>query len=70
MKIQQRVSMKYSYAHCNWNGLEIEDESDNKILISMTDDQWLDLAERLDAKREHILEKRKEKLEDANSDSE
>lgn len=70
MKIQQRVSMKYSYAHCNWNGLEIEDELDNKILISMTDDQWLDLAERLDAKREHILEKRKEKLEDANSDSE
>ena len=70
MKIQQRVSMKYSYAQCNWNGLEIEDELDNKILISMTDDQWLDLAERLDAKREHILEKRKEKLEDANSDSE
>ena len=70
MKIQQRVTINYHYGSCNWNGLEIEDELDNKILISMTDDQWLDLAERLDAKREHILEKRKEKLEDANSDSE
>ncbi len=63
MKIHQRVSMKYSYAQCSWDGLEVEDESDNKIRIKMTDDQWLDLADRLDAKREHILEKRREKME-------
>ena len=70
MKIHKRVSMKYGYAQCSWDGLEVEDEADNKIRIKMTDDQWLDLADRLDAKREYILEKRKEKLEDANSDSE
>ena len=74
MKIQQRVTINYNYGSCSWNGLEIEDENDNKILISMTDDQWIDLADRLDAKREHINEKRAEKLlkeqEDANADSE
>ena len=74
MKIQQRVTINYHYGSCNWNGLEIEDEKDNKILISMTDDQWIDLAERLNAKCEHINEKRTEKLlkeqeEDANTDS-
>mgnify|MGYP001402551099 CR=1 FL=1 len=74
MKIQQRVTINYHYGSCNWNGLEIEDERDNKIVITMTDDQWIDLAERLNAKCEHINEKRTEKLlkeqEDANSDSE
>ena len=74
MKIQQRVTINYHYGSCSWNGLEIEDENDNKILISMTDDQWIDLAERLNAKCEHINEKRTEKLlkeqeEDANTDS-
>ncbi len=63
MKIQQRVTINYHYGSCNWNGLEIEDEKDNKLIITMTDDQWLDLADRLDAKREHILEKRREKME-------
>lgn len=63
MKIQQRVTINYHYGSCNWNGLEIEDERDNKLIITMTDDQWLDLADRLDAKREHILEKRREKME-------
>ena len=74
MKIQQRVTINYHYGSCSWNGLEIEDEKDNKLLITMTDDQWIDLADRLDAKREHINEKRAEKLlkeqEDANADSE
>ena len=63
MKIQQRVTINYHYGSCNWNGLEIEDERDNKLIITMTDDQWIDLADRLDAKREHILEKRREKME-------
>ena len=69
MKIEQRVKIDYNYAYCAFNGLEIEDVNDNKILITMTDDQFIDLAERLDAKREYILEKRKEKLEDADTDS-
>ena len=69
MMFEQRVKIDYNYAYCAFNGLEIEDVNDNKILITMTDDQFIDLAERLDAKREYILEKRKEKLEDADADS-
>ena len=75
MKIEQRVNIKYHYGYCAYNGLEIEDIDGNKILAEMTNDQWIELAERLDAKREYINEKRKEQLlkeqaEDANADSE
>jgi len=70
MKIEQRVHMKYHYGYCAYNGLEIEDINDNKILIEMTDEQSLDLAEKLDAKREHINEKRKEKLQEQAEDAE
>ena len=75
MKIEQRVNIKYHYGYCAYNGLEIEDLYSNKILIEMSNDQWIDLAERLDAKREYINEKRKEKLlkeqaDNADADSE
>ena len=74
MKIEQRGNIKYHYGYCAYNGLEIEDVNDNKILIEMTNDQWIDLAEKLDAKREYINEKRQEQLlkeqaEDADADS-
>ena len=67
MKIKQVVNMRYGYAQCDWAGLQIEDEADNKVYIKMTDDQWIDLADRLEAKREHIIERRKEK-EQSNED--
>ena len=75
MKIEQRVNIKYHYGYCSYNGLEIEDLENNKILIEMSNDQWIDLAEKLDAKREYINEKRKEQLlkeqaENADADSE
>ena len=74
MKIEQRVNIKYHYGYCAYNGLEIEDLDSNKILIEMSNDQWIDLAERLDAKREYINEKRQEELreqaENADADSE
>jgi hypothetical protein len=73
MKIEQRVHMKYHYSYCAYNGLEIEDQDSNKILVEMTNDQWISLAEMLDAKREHINEKRQEELreqvENADTDS-
>ena len=65
MKIEQRVTMKYHYSYCAFNGLEIEDINENKILVEMNDEQWLCLAERVEAKREYILEKQKEKMQDA-----
>ena len=70
MKIEQRISMDFHSAWCGFNSLEIEDVKENKVAIRMTDDQFIELAERLEAKREYILEKRKEKFAEANSDSE
>ena len=66
MKIEQRIEMKYHYSYCSYNGIEIEDNNGNKVLVQMTNDQWISLAEMLDAKREHINEKRKEELEELN----
>jgi hypothetical protein len=63
MKIEQRVNVKYNYGYCAYNGLEIEDMNSNKVLIEMTNDQWIELAEKLDAKREHINENRKKEWE-------
>ena len=70
MKIEQRIEMKYHYSYCSYNGLEIEDNNGNKVLVQMTNDQWISLAEMLDAKREHINEKRKEKLQEQAEDAE
>ena len=69
MKIEQRVTMKYHYCYFAFGGLEIEDINENKILVEMSDEQWLCLAERLEAKKEYILEKRKEKLEEENAET-
>ena len=69
MKIEQRVHMKYHYSYCAFNGLEIEDINDNKILIEMTHDQWITLAEKLAEKVEYINEKRKDKVEEQNAEA-
>ena len=69
MKIEQRVTMKYHYSYFAFGGLEIEDTSGNKIFVEMSDDQVMDLHERVEAKRQYILEKRKEKLEEQNAET-
>ena len=67
MKIEQRVTMKYHYCYFAFGGLEIEDINGNKIFVEMSDDQVMDLHERTKAKREYILEKRKEQNAEADS---
>tara|TARA_R110002012_G_scaffold263436_3_gene446161 strand:+ start:92 stop:307 length:216 start_codon:yes stop_codon:yes gene_type:complete len=69
MKIEQRVTMKYHYCYFAFGGLEIEDINGNKIFVEMSDDQVMDLHERVEAKKEYILEKRKEKLEEENAET-
>ena len=69
MKIEQRVTIKYHYSYFAFGGLEIEDTNGNKIFVEMSDDQVMDLHERVEAKREYILEKRKEKLEEQNAEA-
>ena len=62
MKIEQHVDIKYNWSYCTYNGLEIEDADSNKIVIRMSEEQIIDLAEKLNAKVEYINEKRKEQL--------
>jgi len=69
MKIEQHVDIKYNWSYCTYNGLEIEDSDGNKILIRMSDDQVIDLTEKLNAKVEYINEKRKDKVEEQNADT-
>ena len=69
MKIEQHVDIKYNWSYCTYNGLEIEDADSNKIVIRMSEEQIIDLAEKLNAKVEYINEKRKEKLEEQNAEA-
>ena len=69
MKIEQHVDIKYNWSYCTYNGLEIEDADSNKIVIRMSDDQMIDLAEKLNAKVEYINEKRKDKVEEQNAEA-
>jgi|TARA_R110001632_G_scaffold38007_1_gene95747 hypothetical protein len=69
MKIEQHVEIKYNWSYCTYNGLEIEDADSNKILIRMSDDQVIDLTEKLNAKVEYINEKRKDKVEEQNAEA-
>ena len=69
MKIEQHVDIKYNWSYCTYNDLEIEDSDGNKILIRMSDDQVIDLTEKLNAKVEYINEKRKDKVEEQNADT-
>tara|TARA_R100001244_G_scaffold6008_1_gene7028 strand:- start:191 stop:406 length:216 start_codon:yes stop_codon:yes gene_type:complete len=69
MKIEQHVDIKYNWSYCTYNGLEIEDADSNKIIIRMSDEQIIDLSEKLNAKVEYINEKRKEELEKQNAET-
>lgn len=69
MKIEQHVDIKYNWSYCTYNGLEIEDADSNKIVIRMSEEQIIDLAEKLNAKVEYIHEKRKDKVEEQNAET-
>ena len=69
MKIEQHVDIKYNWSYCTYNGLEIEDADGNKIVIRMSDEQVIDLSEKLNAKVEYINEKRKDKVEEQNAEA-
>ena len=69
MKVKQVVNTKYHYSYFAFGGLEIEDTNGNKIFVEMSDDQAMDLYDKSAAKKEYILEKRKEKMEEQNAEA-
>ena len=62
MKVKQVVECKFHHAYTGWNALEFCDADENSVSIRMTDEDYLSLAETLQAKAERI---RKERADEA-----
>jgi hypothetical protein len=64
MKIKQTVEAKYSHVYIGWSGVQFTDPVGNEIKIEISDDQLLELAEVIRAKRDSILEERAAKVDE------
>jgi len=62
MKVKQVVEMKFDHAYTSWKALTFHDSDQNEVCITMTDDQYISLAETLNSKAERI---RKERADEA-----
>ena len=62
MKVKTNVEMKFDHAYTGWKALTFNDADNNEICITMTDDQYVSLAETLNSKAERI---RKERADEA-----
>ena len=62
MKVKRTVEMKFNHAYTGWNALEFTDTDENAVSIRMTDEDYLSLADTLQAKANRI---RKERAEEA-----
>ena len=62
MKVKTTVELKFDHAYTGWKALTFNDTDDNEVCITMTDDQYLSLAETLNSKAERI---RKERADEA-----
>ena len=61
MKVKQVVETKFDSVYIGWRDVQFTDTSGNTINIEITDNQVLELAEVVNAKRDSILEARAEK---------
>ena len=62
MKVKTTAELKFDHAYTGWKALTFNDTDDNEVCITMTDDQYLSLAETLNSKAERI---RKERADEA-----
>ena len=65
MKVKRTVEMKFNHAYTGWNALEFTDADENTVSIRMTDEDYLSLADTLQAKAERIRKERQEEAEEA-----
>ena len=61
MKVKQVVDANFNSFYCGWGSLEFEDPNGNKISINISDDQILEMAEKLARKVKDIKQEREEK---------
>ena len=62
MKVKRTVEMKFNHAYTGWNALEFTDTDETTVSIRMTDEDYLSLADTLQAKANRI---RKERADEA-----
>jgi len=60
MKVKQTVSIKMNSVWCGYSGLEITDANDDCVNVDLSQDQWLELEDKIIAKCDLIRERRAE----------
>lgn len=65
MKVKQTVEMKFDHAYTGWKALTFNDSDDNEICITMTDDQYISLANTLNEKAKRIQKERADEAAEA-----
>ena len=62
MKVKQVVITSYNYAYCSYSGIEFTDAEGNEIAVAMSNDQYLDLEEKIVSKCNSIRKQREEEM--------
>lgn len=65
MKVKTTVELKFDHAYTGWKALTFNDSDQNEVCITMTDDQYLSLAELLNSKADRIRKERADEAEEA-----
>ena len=58
MKVKTIVELKFDHAYTGYRALTFHDSDQNEVCITMTDDQYLALAETLNGKAKRIRQER------------
>ena len=62
MKVKQVVTTSYNYAYCSYTGIEFTDANGNEIAVTMSNDQYLDLEEKIVSKCNSIRKQREDEM--------
>ena len=65
MKVKTTVELKFDHAYTGWKALTFKDSDQNEVCVTMTDDQYLSLAETLNSKADRIRKDRAEEAAEA-----
>ena len=65
MKVKTIVEFKFNQVYTGWNSLDFTDSDGNQVLIKMTDEDYLSLADTTAKKAERIRKELQEEAEEA-----
>jgi len=62
MKVKQVVTADFNYAYCSYSGIEFTDVNGNEVTVTMSNDQYLDLEEKIVSKCNYIRKQREDEI--------